>query len=498
MPSCCFKWASINQHPAWMQNPARIPMMTSNKPLYLVLDQGSHASRAMLFDHMGHVISAEVRAIATQHPQSGMVEHDPEEVLESLHEAMSAAVAGHRVATAAGLATQRSSIVCWNRRTGRALSPVISWQDVREVVWMRGFSQYRDDIHMRTGLFPSAHYGVSKLHWCLNHLPAVQQALGNGELAWGPLVSFLLFRLLDERPLFADPGNASRTLLWNIRTMDWDAHLLDMFSLPREPLPQCVPNRYHFGHLNNTGKNIPMWVVMGDLPASLFASGRPQSDTAYINAGTGAFVQRVMRQPPEDANGFLNGVAYQTEELVLYSLEGTVNGAGSALEWFREMADVKHIEEALPQWLQREGHVPLFLNGVSGLGSPFWQPVFESEFVGEGEVWQQAVAVVESIVFLLQINLEGMAARMPVPVAMRISGGLSNLSGFCQRLANLAGIPVTRSVQSEATARGCAFLLAGCPDDWQTPEPDDMFWPQADAGLTDRYARWKALMESSL
>ncbi len=472
-------------------------MMVSNKPLYLVLDQGSHASRTMLFDHMGYVISAEVRAIATQYPQSGMVEHDPEEVLESLREAMSATVAGYRVA-GAGLATQRSSIVCWNRNTGRVLSPVISWQDVREAAWMSGFSQYRDDIHVRTGLFPSAHYGTSKLHWCLNHLPVVQQALRDGELAWGPLASFLLFRLLTERPLLVDPGNASRTLLWNMHAMDWDVHLLEMFTLSRQSLPQCVPNRHDFGHLDISGRKIPMQVVMGDLPASLFAAGLPRSDIAYINAGTGAFVQRVMQKEPENMKRFLTGVAYQDEHIVLYSLEGTVNGAGSALEWFKQENSISCVEEGLPGWLQHEGDVPLFLNGVSGLGSPFWNPVFNSRFVGEGEVWQQAVAVVESIVFLLQINLEGMAAYVSAPAAIHMGGGLAQLDGFCQRLTNLADIPVIRPAQSEATARGCAFLLAGCPDDWQAPEPDDVFRPQVDAGLTDRYVRWKAVMESSL
>jgi len=464
---------------------------------YLVLDQGSHASRAILFDGVGHMIANSTQPIATIRPQPGWVEHDPEAVLDSLRQVVSTAVAGYNVA-AAGLATQRSSIVCWNRNTGHALSPVISWQDVRAAAWMDGFSQYRDDIHARTGLFPSPHYGVSKLHWCLIHLPEVKQALKNGELAWGPLASFLLFRLLEEHPVLADPGNASRTLLWNMRTMDWDTHLLEMFALPHQPLPPCVPNQHPFGYLNIAGQNIPMQVVMGDLPASLFATGRPQGDTAYINAGTGAFVQRVVRKPSGDVNGFLNGVAYQAENTVLYSLEGTVNGAGSALEWFRQENAIARMEAELPGWLQREGDIPLFLNGVSGLGSPFWNPVFESRFVGEGEGWEKAVAVVESIVFLLYINLEGMAAYVSAPGQIRISGGLANLDGFCQRLANLARVPVIRSMQPEATASGCAFLLAGCPEDWLTPEPDDVFRSQADAGLTDRYARWKALMESSL
>lgn len=277
----------------------------------------------------------------------------------------------------------------------------------------------------------------------------MKQALASGDLAWGPLASFLLFRLLDTHPLLVDPGNASRTLLWNIHTMDWDVCLLDMFALPHSALPQCVPNKYDFGHLDVSGQNIPVRMVMGDLPASLFAAGQPDGDTAYINAGTGAFVQRVLRKSVEEVNGFLTGVTYQDEHNVLYSLEGTVNGAGSALEWFKQgmgsqgmgsglesRADQrkKHaVRDSRPDpipCLQDVGDVPLFLNGVSGLGSPFWEPVFESRFIGDGDLWQQQTAVEESIVFLLQINLQGMAAYVPTPTAIHIGGGLGPSGWF--------------------------------------------------------------------
>ena len=148
--------------------------------------------------------------------------------------------------------------------------------------------------------------------------------------------------------------------------------------------------------------------------------------------------------------------------------------------------------------MQREGDIPLFLNGVSGLGSPFWHPGFASRFAGEGEVWQQAVAVVESIVFLLQINLEGMTACTSPPVEIRLSGGLAGLDGFCRKLASLSGVPVHRPVQLEATARGCAFLLANCPHHWPQSDAGALFRPHEDAGLRRRYARWKALMGNSL
>jgi len=464
---------------------------------YLALDQGSHASRAVLFDEHGALISSGSCPLATRYPQPNWVEHDPEEVVESLRRAIRNAVTGHKI-IAAGLATQRSSIVCWNRETGRALSPVISWRDRRAAAWMDGFSQYRDEIYARTGLFPSAHYGVSKLHWCLHHLPDVNKALKRDELAWGPLASFLLFRLLEQHPLLADPGNASRTLLWNRHKLDWDAHLLEMFALPAAALPQCVPSRHAFGHLDISGRKVPVQIVMGDLPASLFAAGPPQANIAYINVGTGAFVQRLMRTPAENAGGFPSAVAYQDAHGCVHVLEGTVNGAGSALAWFEGRCGIHGIVENLPEWLQRKMEPPLFLNGVSGLGSPFWRPAFASRFAGDGKPCQQAVAVLESIIFLLQLNMEGMAAYATPPRQIRISGGLAQLDGFCQRLANLAGVPALRPASPEATACGCAFLLAHCPADWREADADSLFQPQPDTGLRHRYKRWKILMETTL
>ncbi len=459
---------------------------------YLVLDQGSHASRAMIFDAGGQALASRLCPVSSRHPRPGRVEHDPEEVVASLQQAMEG-VAADGVG-AAGLATQRSSVVCWNRRTGRALSPVISWQDRRATDWMDRFSTKWPDIQARTGLFPSAHYGAGKLAWCLNHLPAVRKALKDGDLAWGPLAGFLLFRLLRERPLCVDAGNASRTLLWNIRTLDWDPFLLELFSLPAPPLPRCVPSCHDFGCLDVAGRKVPLKIVMGDLPAALFASGLPQPDIAYINVGTGAFVQRLLRAPPEGVRGFLRTVAYQDAHACVHALEGTVNGAGCALAWFEERCGIHDITEHLPEWLQREVEPPLFLNGVAGLGSPFWKPAFESRFVGEGKAWQRAVAIVESIAFLLQFNLEGMNPYTAPVSAIRISGGLASMDGLCQRLANLSGIPVMRSAQAEATARGCAFLLAESPDGWYGTDTDEPFQPYDDAGLKRRYARWRTLM----
>jgi len=477
-------------------------MPDTEPALYLALDQGSHASRAVVLDAVGQPVSHAEQPIATHRPQPDWVEHDPEALVGSVITVLDRTVEalGKHLAQlhAAGLATQRSTIVCWDRQTGTALSPVISWRDRRTHAWMAGFAPQRDAIHQTTGLLPSAHYGAGKLRWCLDHLPEVANAHAAGRLAFGPLASFLLHRLLLERPLLTDPANGSRTLLWNISRGNWDPGLLHLFGVPREPLPRCVPTRFPFGTLALGDRQVPLNITTGDQSAALFALGEPRPDTAYVNVGTGAFVQRVVSGSAPHAPGLLTSVVFSDGVETRYALEGTVNGAGSAITWAADALGIEHIEARLPTWLADTSAPPLFLNGVTGLGAPYWVPDFRPRFVGSGTPQEQAVAVVESIVFLLQVNLQHMRAVCPPLKRIQISGGLAALDGLCQRLADLSGAPVHRAAECEATARGTTYLLAGRPSRWPAPGADTRFAPASNTPLTDRYRRWQAAMAGAL
>jgi glycerol kinase len=310
----------------------------------------------------------------------------------------------------------------------------------------------------------------------------------------GPLASFLLFRLLEEKPLVADPANAARTLLWNLRTLDWDPWLLELFGIPLESLPRCVPTRHAFGTLRANGHRIPLTIATGDQSAALFALGMPSADTAYVNIGTGAFMQRAVSQLP-DAPGLLSGVVYRDADRAVYVLEGTVNGAGAALRWAEQEWGLEDVEAQLPAWLARAGDIPLFLNGIAGLGAPFWVADFASRLIGDGEPWQKVCAVVESVVFLLQTNLEVMQKISPAPGRMLVTGGLAQLDGLCQRLADLSGLPVYRPAEHEATARGTAYLLAGFPENWPEEKPGDLFTPKPNPELMQRYKDWRVEMK---
>lgn len=459
-------------------------------PLVLALDQGGQSTRAALYDTHGRAHARARMKIATLRPAPAYVEHDAEQLVDSLLRVIGEVLADEPSVAAAGLATQRSSIALWDRETGAALAPVISWQDTRADALLRRLAPAAATIRATTGLVPSAHYGASKLRWCLDELPAVRAAARDGCLAAGPLASFLAFRLCAARPLLADPVNASRTLLWDLADGDWSQMMLDAFGIPRTVLPRCVPNRYEFGEL--PGREIPLRVCTGDQNAALYAASAPDNDRLYINIGTGAFVLAPVDVMPAQSR-LLRSVVFDDGAQRSYALEGTVNGAASALAAAVPAATRSAIAEAAAQ-IGRESAVPLFLNGVSGLGSPFWSAL-QSRFVGRGDAHARCIAVLESILFLIQVNIENVPGAAAREIA--VSGGLANYDGLCAALASLCGCVVVRSRDTEATARGLAALVAGLPPGADTL-PAASFTPRPLPALTRRYRHWRDALAAAL
>lgn len=473
----------------------------SGDPLYLAIDQGTHASRAVVLDARGGVVATGSCDLGLSRPHPDWAEQDGEEMVDSILAAVSRALAElgdrrHQLA-AAGLASQRASCACWDRRDGRPLSPVFSWQDRRAHAWLRQFEPHAEEVHRKTGLFLSAHYGASKLRWAFENLPAVREAREAGNLCWGPQASFLVFRLTSEQAMFADPQCAARTQLWNLRTRDWDPALLSLFGVPSGHLPRSVPTRHPFGTIRIGDVAVPLAAVNGDQSAAVFAFGSPDEECAYVNIGTSAFVQRAVSTPPSYAPRSLTGIILADESRTVYSVEGNVNGAGTALEWLGSELGILDAVSRLPEWLEKPGEPPLFLNGIAGLGGPFWQPDFPSRFVGEGEPWQKAVAVVESMAFLLQANIDEISKHVPPARRIRASGGVSRFDGLCRRIASLSGLPVHRRDDAEATARGIGYLAAGMPAGWNDAAPEEVFEPLADEAIRRRYARWRTLMREA-
>lgn len=468
------------------------------KSLFAAIDQGGHASRVMIFDMDGEVVASAQRAIHTTHPAIHYVEHDANEVLRSIRESLEEAVAqlGNRAKNieGAGLATQRSNIVCWDKQTGQQLTPILSWQDTRAWRWLQDLRLDREDIHKTTGLFPSAHYGASKLHWCLEYNEQVKQARQEHRLCIGPMSSFLAAQLTEEKHFYADPVSASRTLLWHLHRHDWDDYLLRIFGIPRECLPNCVPTAHAYGHININNLRIPLKILTGDQSAALFAYGKVQPETVYINIGTGAFVSRPSGYALLYARRLLTSIIYSNTHDTQYVLEGTINGAGSALEWLADQEPVSQLWEQLPNWLSTYTQVPLFLNGVSGVAAPYWVADFVSEFINATDTAGKYVALIESIAFLITANVQEMMKFASPPDQLQVAGGLAKLDGLIQRIADLTRLPIYRPHECEATARGTAYLVAGMPEQWPEKKHGDWIQPKDNAVLDQRYLLWETAM----
>jgi glycerol kinase len=469
------------------------------KELTLVIDQGTLATRALILDENGSVKTSAFQKIHLQRHGSELVEQDAEEIIESMQrvirKVLNDSVVRRTGVAQAGLATQRSSVVAWDKRNGKPLGPLLSWQDRRAADWLKKFNPYAEKIKKHTGLPLSPHYGASKFRWCLEHMPAVCKAYRDNYLALGPLASFLLFHLLRGNPLLVDHANASRTQLWNIQTRDWDPWLLDLFGVPIKALPDCRPICQNYGFLQMA--DIPLTAVNGDQTSAIYSLGRPSLKTAIVNIGTGAFIllptgKKLFHQP-----SLLSGLARSNEKWGEYIIEGTVNGAGAAINWAENELNLPGMIRSLSDWLSREGEIPLFINTIGGLGSPWWRPGPAPTILGDSEPWQKAVGVAESIVFLLQANLDTMLKTDLLISKLQVSGGLSHLDGICQRLTDLSQRPVYRPAETEATARGIAWLAAGCPLHWTKPGHGRLFKPQSNDALAERYKKlYHILMDS--
>jgi glycerol kinase len=465
----------------------------------LSIDQGGNSTRAIAFDDKGRMLDAEQDPLPIRNPHRGWFEHDAEALAGSAQRVVEAIISrlGARSCIGAGLATQRSSIVCWDRRTGECLSPVLSWRDRRHADWLRGLALDEARVREITGLRVSAHYGASKLRWCLDEIPSVRAALDKGSLAWGPLASFLIFRLTREQTLAADPCNASRTLLWDIGARDWSGTLLEAFSLPRTPLPDSMAEDGTFGHLRVGDGRIPLLRCTGDQSAALHSRGRPDADSVYVNVGTGGFVLRTAPWPNPERR-LLTSVVRGDASGLIFALEGTVNGAAAALDAEADALGVGNWKAALAAEPPADAAIPVFLNGHSGLGAPWWIDRFPSRYSAQAAPGVKLHAVAESIVFMLAENVSRSAKYGRPLRQILISGGLSRMPAFCQRLANVCGIPVFRPEVTEGTARGLAWLCAGRDAPWPDAGPGAEFPAATDARLAARYKAWQVTMHEAV
>jgi glycerol kinase len=469
--------------------------------LILAIDVGTSSVRASAYDFEGHEVMFAEQGIALTQLDNTQVEQDPFEiktaVFKVMNQVINAPLVQQRGIACAGLASQRSSVVAWNRVSGEPLTPVISWQDRRAANYLKPLASKRAAVKKTSGLFLSPHYGASKLRWLLDHCPELKRPLQNNELIFGPLAAFVIFHLLEEHPCVVDHVNASRTQLMDLQTHQWSPELLQDFGIDPDLLPVCKPIQSLFGKI--CGTEIPLTAVNGDQNAAIHGPGRLENGTLIVNVGTGAFVLLPTGNQLIHHPSLLASIANSSEDRITYLLEGTINGAGAAIKWAADQWNQPDLIPNLSHWLTQIDNPPLFINTIGGLGSPFWNseqnPYFIGESSGDYLLEEKAVAIVESIIFLIAINLEAMSNTGQSVKRIRITGGLSALDGFCQRLANLTQRVVVRPKVKQATSQGIAWLAANLSSNWYDLRDGlhvDYFLPKGNRLLQARYRQFCA------
>lgn len=470
-------------------------------PYVLVLDQGGHSSRALVFDTAGRVVAQTSVAVATSYLAADRVEQNPQDILQSLRDVLAdiAAQLGEhcRDILAVALIVQRSSIVAIDEVSGEPLSPILSWQDTRHANWLAEQCQHQQSwLRPVTGLRANAHYGASKMRWLLDTVPAIKAAAEKNTLCITPLAGFLCRHLTGARKTVVDAVIASRTLLTELAALSWSPRLLEFFALPENILPDICASLADYGYIAVGDNRIPLQLVGGDQSFFILSHGNKfLVDTVFINAGTGAFVQQVMDAadvPPQLLSAPLTISCNQKDSVVV--AEGTVNAAATALDWWWQQSGAVFSEA---NWREADidsrsavNAVPVFINRITATGSPDWLPAGESFFTKESSVSLKAIAVLEAVVFALQRNMDLLAA-VKLCDGIVVSGGLSRVDIFCQRIADISGKNVWRSGDTEACARGAAAQLLPSvvgEQHYQT------FVPAMCDGLHERYRQWTLLM----
>jgi glycerol kinase len=472
----------------------------TNKKYILALDQGTTSSRAMVVNEAGEVVSIAQRPFGQIFPQPGWVEHSPTEIWASQSgvatEALAAADLTERDIAAIGITNQRETTIVWDRETGEPVHNAIVWQDRRTAEFCDGLRERGDGelIQSKTGLIPDAYFSGSKVNWILNNVEGARAKGRAGKLAFGTVDSWLIWKLTQGERHVTDVTNASRTMLYNIHTLEWDEELLRMLDVPRSMLPEVVASSGLCATTRGIFNGIPIAGIAGDQQAALFGQMCTSPGMAKCTFGTGAFMLlHTGTQPILSKNRLLTTIAWKIGDTVEYALEGSMLMAGAVVQWLRD--DLQMIQtsaevEQLAASVENTNGVVL-VPAFAGLGAPHWDPYARGALLGMTRGTTRAHiarAALEGIALQVTDVLGAMQADSGLPLAqLRVDGGASANGLLMQIQADVLGIDVVRPKNAEATVLGAAYLAGLAVGYWPDKEAianqwqvDQVFKPKMD------------------
>ena len=439
----------------------------------LALDQGTTSSRAILFNESGELLSTAQKEFKQYYPQPGWVEHDPVEIWETqlavARQAMEKLGICAEDVAAIGITNQRETTILWDKRNGRPVHRAIVWQCRRTAPYCDQLQEqgWTEKIREKTGLLIDAYFSATKIRWILQNVPAAKELAENGNLLFGTIDTWLIWNLTGGQVHATDYSNASRTMLFNIHTLEWDKEILDLLEIPESILPEVRPSSGVFGSTLPLlfGAAIPVAGVAGDQQAALFGQACFSPGTAKNTYGTGGFLlMNTGEEPVSSKNGLVTTIAWGLDGKITYALEGSIFVAGAAIQWLRD--ELKLISSAAEtEGLCKEVAdtcgvylVPAFV----GLGAPYWDPYARGILTGltRGANRNHIVrATVESMAYQTYDVLHAMEQDAGIPLAeLRVDGGAAANSFLLQFQSDITGVPVLRPSTLETTALGAAYL----------------------------------------
>ena len=484
----------------------------------IAIDAGTTSSRAILFDHQGEQRGVAQQEFKQYFPKESWVEHDAIEIwetqLSAIHEVLE--IPGIKVENvmAMGITNQRETTLIWDRSTGIPVHKAIVWQDRRTASICKDFAAHQQIFLDKTGLVLDAYFSGTKIKWILDSDPSLRLRAEAGELAFGTIDSWLIWKLTGGKIHVTDVTNASRTLLFNIHTLEWDSQLLEILDIPKQLLPKVVSSSENIGKTAKGlfQKEIPITGIAGDQQAALFGQLCLEKGAVKNTYGTGCFcIMNTGNMPVISKNKMLTTVAWQINGKVTYALEGSVFIAGALVQWLRDQLQIIPSAEAiesLAKTVEDNGGVT-FIPALSGLGAPYWDPEATGAIMGitrgtkKGHIARAALEAIalRSRDIILEMQKD---AGMPFP-SLKVDGGASNNNLLMQIQSDLLEKKVVRPQTTETTALGAAFLSGLAIGFWKNEEElkriwksDRVFTPQASTNRSQIVEQWDRQMQRIL
>ena len=476
------------------------------------IDQGTTSSRAVIFSDKGELIGFEQLEFKQFFPNDGWVEHDPEEIWLSVVEVLNLSIKRFNLSASdiasIGITNQRETVVIWDKKTAKPIYNAIVWQDRRTSDFCDSLKDSQDLIQQKTGLTMDPYFSASKVNWILDQVNGARQRAENGELLFGTIDSFLIWKLTEGRDHKTDVSNASRTMLYNIETNEWDEELLSLFKVPSNLLPTVCDNAYDFGYTELLGGKISIGGVAGDQQSALIGQCCFEIGEVKSTYGTGCFMMiNTGNEIIQSSNKLLSTIAYRLEGKTTYALEGSIFVAGSAIQWLRDGLNFfENASESEDLALQaKDNSRVLVVPALTGLGAPYWDADARGAIFGltrDTGIPEITKAVLESVVYQTKDLLEAMKNDNASFNSLKIDGGMVANNWFSQELSNVLQVKVSRPKVIETTSLGAAYLaglhagvfdtLSSLKENWSM---DKEFKPQ---NSRNGYLEWKEAVNKVL